>query len=478
MSYKYRVRGLVASMESEQDVLPVNTTDALIDADPGDPLTGEKKPEEIVFPEGAETTRTEMIDMARAGAVVEAMQCDMDDAVDVVSRIEGVSDVVQRANENGGMPSATAELLSQSLESLYYRVGIISPVKSTFSLEAFATPVSRVSAGVAALEDIKQNLKTIWENIVKAVKIFGAKVKEFFQKAFSTSKKMDADIKKAEQAVLTVSMPNSASTINNPRLVKALAVGTSIPANLGQSLQAVQKYGQIILTVINEFSGALGKQYLELLKNSPNLALDDFWEQAHKLADQFTHFRPLVSQLKEVKHEGDFATYSSEVLPGNARFIVTLPLVSSQPADRNFTADMLGNLKMNTEREDVQTADEVPALNKAAVSSLLPIIDGINQDIAKYGNSYQQIQSIRAALFSAMDGLATAIAAEQAQANRTEKGFTYAYFKQSMRSLVNLLDLFPRVYVSYATTVMRSTLDLVELSMRAGTPPAEQATTA
>lgn len=470
MAFTKRGRGLVAAMESEQDALPVNDTADLVDPNPGNVLTVDKKPEPIIFPEGAESTETEIIEVINADKALEEIEGQLDNAEDVVQQIGQVSDIVERANENGGLEPSGAELLTQTLESLYERAGIATGpgIRHVPSLESFGGVDRRIKSGQHALEDMKQNLKTIWDNILKAMRVFGEKVKTFFENVFNASTQVTARVKASQEAANAFTPTNNTAKINNARLAKALAIGNSVPGNLAQSLQDIQKYGQYAFTTVNAFQADAGKKFLELLKTATSMSQEDLTQKLKDICIELNKIGSVSAILPESIESGEnFITEASKVYLGNAKFVITVPRFNG--VDITVASAGLQKMTATVQREDVQVNEDISTLTKAQIIAALPLVDAINNDIIKYKTQRAAVDNIKNQMNAAIQNLASAAASLTDSPEDKIKGGTLETMKLMLRPMIQGLDQIPRLYVGYAIGVMKATLDLTELSMKATT---------
>lgn len=229
-----RRTGLVAAMEDD-------TPDTPADAGLGD---------------NAESVETDLAEVTESEAEGEDQEAQVEDAAEVSEALEEYKVALESAISTGGLDRNGGALLHIGLSNLYNRAGISQNHRATISQESFGQTSSKLNATQIALEDIKEQMKKIWDAIVKAVKKVVEWVKEHFNKIFGTAEKLQKRAKALADKVGSITGAPKEKTIENERLVKALHIGNNPPTNLGAGLDSVK-------AVADEIFGAMGDQLAE-----------------------------------------------------------------------------------------------------------------------------------------------------------------------------------------------------------------------
>lgn len=194
-------------------------------------------PEVAEIGDNAESVETEMLEIADDVAEGEAEAVQVEEAGEVVEALESIAEALKVSAANGGLDKHAAFAIGVATQHLYSRVGLKS--KSMPSMESFGGTSSRVGATQLAMEDIKEQAKKIWDAIVAAFKRAIQWAVDFYNKIFGAweklEKRADALAKKAEDITGTA----KEKTFESDRLVKALSVGGTVPANMSEGTKAL-----------------------------------------------------------------------------------------------------------------------------------------------------------------------------------------------------------------------------------------------
>jgi hypothetical protein len=120
------------------------------------------------------------------------------DGVEAAGQLEELGEVVEQAQEEGGLDPIAAEAVRIAYESIMGRLGVSNaPAAKYFAAENFQSRSTRKANTALAMEaSIKETLQKIWERIKDFFSNLLAKAKEFWNKMFYNadrlSKKIDA----------------------------------------------------------------------------------------------------------------------------------------------------------------------------------------------------------------------------------------------------------------------------------------------
>ena len=169
-----RNRGLVFAMESEEAAAMASAED---------------------------TVTTELVDDIETPAEEsDALVGEIESAHDDMDTLEQVQDVMAESVESGeGLSPEAAEMAEIVTESIMRRMGIKNH-RVMPALESFGSKGSRLSATELAMEGITDTMKRIWRAIKKAFKQVWEYIKESYKRYFDGITKLEALVKKAEEA--------------------------------------------------------------------------------------------------------------------------------------------------------------------------------------------------------------------------------------------------------------------------------------
>lgn len=120
------------------------------------------------------------------------------DGVEAADQLEELGEVVEQAQEEGGLDPIAAEAVRIAYESIMGRLGVSNaPAAKYFAAENFQSRSTRKANTALAMEaSIKETLQKIWERIKDFFSNLLARAKEFWNKMFYNadrlSKKIDA----------------------------------------------------------------------------------------------------------------------------------------------------------------------------------------------------------------------------------------------------------------------------------------------
>lgn len=136
-----------------------------------------------MVPETQAEVETATAEVAEQVGEVEQMDDAVVDAETDAGTLGDIQEVMSDAVETGeGLPEEAAAVAEIAIESIRQRLGMKakSPRSVMPALESFGSKGSRLAATKIALEGVADTIKTIWANIIKALKWVWEKIKSFF----------------------------------------------------------------------------------------------------------------------------------------------------------------------------------------------------------------------------------------------------------------------------------------------------------
>lgn len=456
-------RGLVAAMESVEDILPINDTQPTIDPEVNDPATDQEETVEIVFSDALDSPEAMDVDVEKAESDMVSVEEHIDDALDVINQVEQISDIVERGNENGGLDQTGAELLTATLNPLYERVGLVEEEGEQFvpSIESFGGTGSRIRAGNIALEDMKTRVKTIWQNIIKAIRVAIEKGKEFFKLLFDQTERYKARIVKLREIAAKVPKNVTATSFADPRLANALAIGNAVPDDLANHLNTLVNIGQAINGDINNTTMEACKKFYNLLKLSKSLTPEIFTSKLEEMGDDLAKIQ-MSNIFTDSSNENNITTFRTPVLLGNKKLGFDM--------DMDKTAKDINSIRKIKLRLIQESSEVKPGIKYIQLSSMDGVFDSANKildiildnrNLAKAKEDYKRnVQQAATSL-------------EQAAGQSEEHKVMYDSLRSGLLWSVSIVDQFNKIYTRMALSAVASALTYAEKSLRAHVPQKE-----
>lgn len=458
-----RRRGLVAAMknvsleELQETEQKINDTQPNIDPEVDEPAPEQEKTEEIVFPEASESPEAQEVEVEKVEAEVVSIEEAIDEAIDIIDQVENIADIVDRGNENGGLNQTGAELLTATLESLYERAGVQKKQGELYvpSIESFGGTGSRIRAGNIALEDMKTRVKEIWTNIVKAIKAFIEKGKQFLKEMFVQSERLK--VRNVKLREIASKVPNKArnSSIQNARIAEGLAVGTSVPTNIIQEIENVAAIGEKIVSNISVMTTEAGKKYLGLMKLAANLDAKIFMDKVSEYSEVYGDFQSSSNIYTEVGGSTDFQM-TSPTIPGNKRFALTLP----DPTD-------LSTIKVGVIDVEAEVSPALKVLSKSELVALFKATDSILATVEKMKDSAKTKEQVKDQMVQAASSLQ---AAEDKVGEDADVKEMFSVIRKSIQKSVDSVDAVDKQFIRQALRIVRVSQNYIQECLKEYVP--------
>ncbi len=161
-------RGLIAALEEEQ-VIAEAVAEAVSEENP-------------VLSDAAESPETAMLEVQEIAADGDVQNEQVENALEVSDALDELGEVVQIADQQGGLSTESLQILNISLKYCDRRVGIEN---KSISMESYSDPSQKLAAKVA-MESIMDKAKQVGKAIVDAIKRALEWIAGFF-KAFGSA---------------------------------------------------------------------------------------------------------------------------------------------------------------------------------------------------------------------------------------------------------------------------------------------------
>ena len=172
MSFSNRFgKGLLASMESEQDVV-----------------------EEVL--DTAENVEADLGEAAEIAGDIDDGIAAMDQGEADADALNSIADTLEETEQDGGADPVAARVAEVAVEAIYARLGITR--KPVSSMEAFGDKATRVEATKLSVEGIREVVRSVWEAVKKVL----LQVKEWIMKFVDSIFNAQTKLQKRAEGVL------------------------------------------------------------------------------------------------------------------------------------------------------------------------------------------------------------------------------------------------------------------------------------
>lgn len=194
----------------------------------------------VIETDGEDTAK----ELAGADEVAQAND-EISDEVETVegaqAALESIQEILHVARQNGGLDKNGARLANNFANYAYQTIGVKRPLAMP-AMESFDVAGSRATATGIAMEDIKEQIKKIWDMIVKGVQQAGTWIAEFVQKVLSANARMKSRAEKLLQVAEGLEGAPKQTQVGSAALVVAMSVGSGPSKNVASDLAAVNKF--------------------------------------------------------------------------------------------------------------------------------------------------------------------------------------------------------------------------------------------
>lgn len=349
MSFSNRFgKGLLASMESEQDVV-----------------------EEVL--DTAENVEADLGEAAEVAGDIDDGIAAIDQGEADAETLETIADTLEETEQEGGADPVTARVAEVAVEAIYARLGITR--KPVSSMEAFGDKATRVNATKVSVEGIREVVRSVWE----AVKGILARIKDwlvnFYKSIFDAQVKLQKRAEGILEKAKTLSGTPAEAQVEGS-FIKDLAKGSTF--DKGYALSSVAGLKPYAAGVRDFGEGS--KKFADSLKASALIAdkkAFDAWT-----GTDLTTGPDLPTQVKKwfnlVDDKDNTWCALGKAGIGSAIVAVKSPIVGVKGADAfKATAKMEVRLVANSDKQ-VGKDTKAPTLDASEIAALCQdVIDGM-----------------------------------------------------------------------------------------------------
>lgn len=424
-------RGLVAAMEEEQQ---------------------QAAAEENTLPEGAENLETELLDVQESAAEGEKEEADLAETAEVSEALESIVVSLEACAANGGLTREGAQALGTAVDFMYSRVGISK--KAMPALESFGGQSSRVGQTRVAMEDIKEQIKKIWDAIINAIKKAAAWVTDHFNKVFGAAEKLQKRAEAISKAADGVTGKAENQKITNGGLFKALQINGSVDGVVAGIKKVAELAKEQLDTKANEkIKSAEGQ--IEAI------------EDPIGKADSFT-CSPVqgnkVGENEGFANAGDGMEWvRGDELPGGMALVSRTPAAEAKGLDgiRAAARSRTSIQAFNPKAKD-SSKEDLKVLSTGDVMAVAEAVKTIGAEVQAFRKTQKKLEEI----------LKKAVSAAE-KAGKSAEGEEDKTKKDAFKTVAGLASSLPGNIVTSFTSVSqyglkagKAALDLCELSLK------------
>lgn len=374
-------RGLVFAMESEGgEAVPV--------VDP------------TVVPATAAEVETATAEVTEQVGEAEQMDTAIETAEADAGTLENIQEVMADSVESGeGLSEDAAKIAEVAIESICARMGIQNKQKVMPSVESFGSKSSRVLATKLAMESVMDTIKTIWNNILKAIKWVFEKIKSVFLSLTKSRSSLLKHLEALQGQVKAFDGAEGAKTVTGSA-VKAFTIGGKADAStahkvLGDSSKVIKNMG----------TGA--KQAASLVHRLTDVKGTgaDLSKAGTELLDAV---RGSMESLGKVEGGAKAAEGKVKAVYGNLAYGRSVGIESDEKASSVFIA---------LEETGGEAAKEAAALSKDEMAKLLTEAIALTKELQAYDAIEKDLEKIT----KACEGVAQAVINGNINATKDEK---------------------------------------------------------
>jgi len=403
-----------------------------------------------------QSLETDLVEIAEDGAEADTEDAEIEEAVDTAEALEALAeDLKVIAQEAGGLNSHTAQAIGRVASHLYGRLGYEH--QSMPAMESFGSTSGRVGSTTIGLEDIKDQVKKIWEQIVAQIKKSIEWVKNFFTKMFGAANKLEKRAK-ALASRAESSTGGAGKPIENERLAKALHIGGAVPASISAKVADMKKLADGVFAA-NRVK--LGEDIASALENGSA-------EEMGKVSDD-TNI-PGTEKVANPEAEGftapnaGMAIYRSGELPGGMAVIgIGIDANATPEQARDALGRMTARVSAYKPSAKAEAKKELPALAPAEAGKVAEIVAEIAIVLQGYKASLDKLSKAKDRIIKAAEKLGRAAATEQDEQKKGDQKDMQRLAASSAR----LLDQPATDYCRYSLQTGTALLNYVELSLKA-----------
>jgi hypothetical protein len=409
-------RGLVAAME-EENLLPEEpATDEVADL--------------------ANSQEEGLTDIAEDEAGLAEHDALTDEAVDTAEALESIRDDLKAALEHGGLEQGGAAVLRTSLGHLYKRTGL-KTARVTPALESFGSISRREDATKIALEEVKEQLKKIWDTIVAAIKKAIEWVKSFWKKLWDNTEPMMKRAEELKAAASKVEGEASEKVIKNSGMAKALHIQGKVP----EGAEGAARMVEVAKKVFSDY-GTWTKGIEDATKDLANIG-----EFASVVDHDAFGLDPVHDAASQgIPAEGEAKVGRSKELPGGNALVLIIA--------KDVEKSKAGVMPFNKASAEFKGEDVPVHQNKEHMIAVCDAVIEIGNLIKSNESAIANTEKAKSDLLRKMD-----------EAAKKDEGQAEAI--KTARAALKLIDTPYVALASYAVKVGKSLNQQVEQSIKA-----------
>lgn len=397
-----------------------------------------------------ESLETDLMEVNEEAGEAEAEQAEVEEAEGAAEALEAIAVSLESIAGNGGLDKNGAIMMQHAVQAQYDRVGLRA--RPAAALESFGGTSSRVGATTISLEDIRDQIKKIWDAIIANIKKAIEWVKERFLKIFGAAEKLEKRADALQKLAADTTGSAKEKSFDNERLVKALHVGNNV--NAGEAAQHLASTAEVVFKNAASWNAEAADVMADMLEeDKPNL---DFSFKAYdlpNLTDAGNAFGDAGEGMKYVR---------SAELPGGQAVIGR---VNSAPLTGVEGIDKMSRISFSIGKYDPKGKEP----SKATVNTLsIPdcekvakLVGEVAVELKGFRRKQEEISKAKARILKAAEQAGKN--AEKAEGDEKKK---YTALQKLGAAVPRVIDQPAVGFSAYALNSGKALLDYVELSLK------------
>lgn len=404
--------------------------------------------------DNADSLETDLIEVTEMAADNEADEAATDEAVEVAEALEAIADSLGHAAAHGGVDKHSAFAVNTAVQHLYQRVGIVA---ASPAMESFGGTSSRIQATQVAMEDIREQVKKIWDAIVAFLNKAIAAAVAFYNSVFDASTKMAERAKVLVAKAEAIKGEAKENTFENETLAAKLHIGGQIKVD---GIESVVEVATNVFGKAAHYANELGDEIAADLSDS------DIGKVFNEKFSIEPHGTDMSKEVTDPSGEGyatpaeGLALFRGEELPGGQAVFFMTPKgeVKGQAA-----VDLVGGIgakvmPFNTKAGAPKA--EIATLSAADAVKMAKAVQELAAKVLEYKAMATKLDEVKKKIAAA----SAALGKKTPETDEEKSGLKNA--QKVASSVARWIDSPAKDFARYSLITGKAHLDYVELSLK------------
>lgn len=412
------------------------------------------------LPDHADSLETDVADVNEASNEGESDQRDLDETEATGAALESFVVALEGFQQNGGLESQGAHILALATEHFLGNVGSSGAKVAIPAMESFGGTGGRVQAGRIALENLKDEIKKIWDAIVAQIKKAVQWLKDYWNKVFGAAEKLKRRaVELEERARQTTGSFGSKTEIDDGSLANKVMVQGS-----ATNIQGLTEIKTVLSAIVSRgaaLSGDLGTKAVEAVKEVTKKNLPAILKACEPIPGSHKVANP--QEVGVAAAPEGLAVYATGQLPGNYVVISWVP--EGSKADVTSQIKALQGVAYKTvqiNKGQSATSKKLPTLKQGDMGAIAKTVGDIADELLSYRKNGDALSGKANELASAAEGVANKAGEEENEEKRSDLQAVKAVATMANRAFVEPGASFSK----YTITTCEAYLHWIEKSIK------------